>query len=179
MELNIFGSETATWFKRLDKELDNIRAAMEWSTNTSKAKAALRIAGSLVYFWFAYGGNASEWLDRIQQALSCPESKERTLARAKALNGLGFLYWADIYSVDRRSELEEAMSIGKELEDHWNIATALRNLGLIENIQGNYQQAQTFLEQSLAIWRDMGEDGKMGRAWTLIFLGDGAINQGK
>jgi predicted ATPase len=178
-EPNIFGSETATWFKQLDKELDNIRAAIEWSTNSGKADSALRIAGSLVYFWFAYGGIASEWLDRLQQALSRPESKERTLARAKALNGLGFMYWADIYSVDRRSELEEAMSIGKEFGDHWNIATALRNLGLIENIQGNYQEARSFLEQSLAIWHEMGSEGDTGRSWTLIFLGDAALNQNK
>ena len=178
-ETYIFGVETAVRFKRLNQELDNFRTAMEWSTNSGKAIGALRIAGSLVYFWFAYGKLASEWLDRIQLALLSPEGMERTLVRAKALNGIGFMYWADIYPIDKRTVIEEALSIGQELGDRWNIATALRNLGLIENIQGNYQQAQTFLEESLAFWRDMGEDGKMGRAWTLIFLGDGAINQGK
>ena len=155
-EQYIFGGESAIRFKRLDQELDNIRAAMEWATNSNKAVAALQIAGSLVYFWFARGLLASEWHEHTQQALSRPEGMERTLARAKALNGIGFMYWADIYPTDKRSELEEALSIGKELGDRWNIATALRNLGLTENIQGNYQQAQTFLEQSLAIWQDMG-----------------------
>ena len=90
-----------------------------------------------------------------QEALSRPEDRERTLARAKALNGIGFMYWADIYPPDRRPELEEALSIGRELGDRWNIATALRNLGLLENIQGNYLEACSFLEQSLEIWRDM------------------------
>jgi predicted ATPase len=178
-EPNIFGSESAAWFKRLDKELDNIRAAIEWSTNSGQAVAALRIAASLVYFWFAYGKLASEWLDRIQHALARPEGTERTLPRAKALNGIGFMYWADIYPADRRSEVEEALSIGRELGDSWNIATALRNLGLIENIQGNYQRARSFLEQSLKIWREMGSAGKMGSSWTLIFLGDSALNQEK
>ena len=178
-ETYIFGVESGIRFKWLDQELDNIRAAIEWSTNSGKAVAALQIVGSLVYFWFARGLLASEWHDHTQQALSRPEGMERTLARAKALNGVGFMYWADIYPTDKRSELEEALSIGRELGDRWNIATALRNLGLTENIQGNYQQAQTLLEQSLAIWRDMGHEGKMGRSWTLIFLGDGALNQGK
>lgn len=174
-EPNIFGGESAIWFKRLDKELDNIRAAVEWSTNSGKANMALRIAGSLVYFWFAHGLVVSEWHDQVQQALLRPEGKERTLARAKALNGIGLMYWADVYPIDRRPELEEALSIGRELGDQWNTATALRNLGQIENIKGNYLEARTLLEQSLVIWREMGSDGRMGGAWTLNFLGDVAL----
>ena len=174
-EPNIFSDEAAIWFKRLDKELDNLRASIEWSTNCGKADIALRIAGSLVFFWFGHGLAGSEWHDRVQQALSRPEGKERTLARAKALNGIGFMYWTDIFPTDKRQELEEALSIGMEFGDRWNIATALRNLGLLENIKGNYLEARTLLEQSLVIWREMGREGKTGSAWTLIFLGDGAL----
>jgi tetratricopeptide (TPR) repeat protein len=86
------------------------------------------------------------------------------------------MYWADIYPTDRRPELEEALGIGKEMGDPRTIATALRNLGLLENINGNYAQARTFLEQSLEIWRDMGAAGKTGSTWTMIFLGDAALN---
>ncbi|HKY53132.1 MAG TPA: tetratricopeptide repeat protein, partial [Anaerolineales bacterium] len=175
-EPNLTGSEYARWFRRLDKELDNIRAAIEWSTNTGKADAALRIAGSLGYFWFAHRQAGSEWYDWMQRALARPEGKERTLTRAKALNAIGFMYFADLVPTDRRPELEEALSIAREFSDPWNIATALRNLGLMENVSGNYLEAHTYLEQSLVIWRDMGTAGKLGRAWTLIFLGDVAVN---
>jgi len=178
-EPNMFGSESAAWFQRLDRELDNVRGAMEWSTNNGKADAALRIAGSLVYFWFAHGLAGSEWHDRVQEALSRPEGRERTLARAKALNGVGFMYWADIYPTDRRPELEEALSIAREHGDQWNIATALRNLGLLENIRENYREARSFLDQSLDVWRVMGPEGTMGYANTLIFLGDLALNCGE
>ena len=174
------GHESGIWINRLDKDLDNIRAAMEWSTNSGKAAVALRMAGSLVYFWFywfAHGNLLSEWQHRIQLALSRPEGMERTLARAKALNGLGFLYWADMHPTDRRVELEEALSIGRELEDPWNTATALRYLGLIASMQGNYVEARSFLEQSLKISRTMGPEGNSGVSWTLTFLGDVALNQ--
>ena len=176
-EPNMFGSESEIWFRRLDKELDNIRAAMEWSTNMGKADIALRIAGALDYFWFSHGLSASEWHEWVQQALARPEGKERTLARARALNGIGFMYFADIVPTDRRPELEEALSIGREFGDPWNTATALRNLGLMENVKGNHLESRTLLEQSLAIWREMGLDGHIGRAWTLIFLGDVALNR--
>lgn len=174
------GHESVIWINRLDKELDNIRTAMEWSTNSGKAVAALQMAGSLVYFWFywfARGNLLSEWQQRIQLALSRPEGMERTLARAKALNGLGFLYWADMYPIDRRLELEEALSIGRELGDPWNIATALRYLGLLASMQGNYVEARSLLEQSLEIWRSIGPEGGRGASWTLTFLGDVALNQ--
>jgi non-specific serine/threonine protein kinase len=176
-ESKVFGSQSAEWFGRFDRELDNFRAAMEWSTNSGQAIAALRIAGSLVYFWFVHGLLASEWYDRIQQALSRPEGRQRTLARAKALNGVGFMYWGDMYAADKRPQIEEALSIAQEFGDPVNTATALRNLGLLENIGGNYGKARSFLEQSLDIWRQMGADGRGGRATTLMFLGDVALTK--
>lgn len=158
-------------------ELDNIRSAIEWSTVSGKADFALRILGSLVYFWFARGLPTSEWNDWAQIALRRPEGERRTLARAKALNGIGFWYWADLIAMDRRADLEEALSIGRELGDPWNIATALRSLGMVENIQANYPAAHSFLEESLEIWRGMGPHWRLGSAMTLTFLGDLALNQ--
>lgn len=175
-EPKMFGRESALWFNRLDKELDNIRAAMEWAINSGKADMALQIAGSLVYFWFAHGLVGSEWHEKVQQAYSRSEGMQRTLARAKALNGIGFMYWTDVYPGDTCPELEEALSIGREFGDPGTIATALRNLGLIENIKGNYLEARALLEESLQIWREMGQEGKTGSAWTLIFLGDVDLN---
>jgi len=175
-EPKVFSNKSGIWW-RLDKDLNNFRAAMEWSTNSGKAVAALQIAGSLAYFWFAHGLAGSEWHDHVQPALSRPEGMKRTLARAKALNGIGLSYWADMYPADARPELEEALSIGRKLNDSWTIATALRNLGLYASIHGDYEEAQTLLEQSLQIWQEMGPEGRMGSSWTLIFLGEVALHQ--
>src|SRR4030095_7177625 len=110
----MISSEAVAWFTLLDREIDNIRAAMDWATNGGKADLTLRIAGALVFAWFSHGLPASEWHDRVGQALLRPEGRQRTLARAKALNGIGFMYYADVYRIDRHAELEEALSIGKE-----------------------------------------------------------------
>jgi predicted ATPase/DNA-binding SARP family transcriptional activator len=178
-EPHIFRHESVIWINRLDNELDNIRAAMEWSTNSGKAVAALRIAGSFVYFyfWYTHGNILSELQHRIQLALSRPEAMERTLARAKALNALGFMNWADTYPTDRRPELEEALSIGRELGDPWNSAAALLYLGLLASMQRKYVEARSLLEQSLEISRTMGPEGKVVLSWTLTFLGDVTLNQ--
>jgi tetratricopeptide (TPR) repeat protein len=178
-EPHLFSSEGAIWFRRLDKELDNIRAAIEWSTKMSKADVALRIAGSLVYYWFAHRLASSEWHEWVQKALARPEGRERTPTRAKALNAIGFMYFADTVSIDRRPELEEALSIAKEFGDPLNTATALSNFGLMENVKGNFLEARSYLEQSLVIWREMGLAGKFGYAWALVYLGDVALNRGE
>jgi non-specific serine/threonine protein kinase len=176
-ETQVFGSDSASWFRRLDKELDNIRSAIEWSTATGRAELALRILGALVYFWFAHGLSGTEWNDLIQAALKRPEGMQRTLARAKALNGVGFMYWADEYPMERRGDLEEALSIGRERGDPWNIATALRSLGLFETIAGNYPAARTLLEESVEIWRQMGPPRTLAGTISLTFLGDLALQQ--
>jgi tetratricopeptide (TPR) repeat protein len=152
---------------------------MEWSTNSGQAVATLRIAGSFVYFyfWYTHGNLLSELRHRIELALSRPEAMERTLARAKALNALGFMNWAETYPTDRRPELEEALSIGRESGDRWNTAAALLYLGLLASMQGNYVEARSLLEQSLEISRTMGPEGKVVLSWTLTFLGDVALNQ--
>jgi predicted ATPase/DNA-binding SARP family transcriptional activator len=176
-ESSIFVHESGGWSARLDEELDDIRAAVEWGTASGKADQALRILGSLVYFWFARGLLISEWSDRVQIALRRPEGQRRTLARAKALNGTWLWYWGgEVALEDRRAEMEEALSIGRELGDPWNVATALRGLGFLENIRGNYAEAQSLLDESLKMWRGMGSEQSMGTAMTLTVLGDLALN---
>ena len=177
VEPHIFGIDSGTWFKRLDKELENVRAAMDWSTNNGNPVNTLRIAGAIGNFWFVFvwSLSPSEWHHRVRQALSRPEGLERTVARAKALNGIGFLDWVDMYPTDIRLELEEALEISREHRDHWNVAAALRNLGLFANVHGTFLEARTFLLQSLEAWREMVPVNKMEIGRTLMFLGDAAL----
>ncbi|HKY55079.1 MAG TPA: tetratricopeptide repeat protein [Anaerolineales bacterium] len=176
-EPNIFGSESTLWFARLDKEIDNIREAMEWATNSRKAMLALRMASALVEVFFVSRPLIlPEWHDRIQQALSRPEGRARTLIRAKALNAVGYMYWADTSLADKRAELEEALSIGKEFGDKRNIVAALRNLGLLESMQGNYAEARSLLEQSLEVSQEMDSEDPIGKIWSLHYLGDIAFD---
>jgi non-specific serine/threonine protein kinase len=177
-EPRIFSRESAYQVSRLAIEIDNIRAAMDWATNSGKATFALQMAGSLVYFWWSHAQLPSELYSRIQRALSRPEGRERSSARAKALNALGFIFWLENNIEAPRPELEEALSIGTELDDRLNIALALRNLGLLELIHQNHSEARTFLEQSIEQWRILGSAESLGYSMALVFLGDVALSSG-
>src|SRR5206468_9579663 len=46
----LFGPEESRWLERLSTEQDNLRAALDWALE-SDGEAALRLAGSLLWFW--------------------------------------------------------------------------------------------------------------------------------
>ena len=177
-EGHLFRTDLKIWLTQLESELENLRSAIEWSTSAGKADMALRILGALVYFWFSRGFLGSEWSDLVHQALARPEGAQRTSIRAKALNSIGLTCWEDADARNSLPELSEALSIAQELGDRWNTAMAMRYLGLLENIDGKFVAARQLLEQSLAIWHEIGPDADLERAIGLIFIGDVAINEG-
>jgi non-specific serine/threonine protein kinase len=174
---HIFGEQTARWFTRLDQELDNIRLAIDWSSKSHKMTEAFLLLGSLDYFFFVRGP-ISEWQERLHRALSMPGGQEPTLARARALNGVGMLYWADINSLKSYPNLQEALEIALKLGDKEIAASALRNLGLFEHLRGDLSKARDLLEQSLDAWLELGPSFMFQKSWTLNFLGDVAFSQG-
>ena len=69
-EPNLIGAEQALWLDRLEREHDNLRAALERKTG----EAAQRLAGALWRFWVVRG-YLSEGRERLTTALSHPESR--------------------------------------------------------------------------------------------------------
>lgn len=181
-ESKTFGAESLKYVQRLDQEFDNIRDALDWSIQTHQANTAFRLAAALHYFWAGgpsyIGYNRSSighWQGILNRALSLPEGLKRTAGRAKALNAIGFFFWTDISPLDPRPELEDALSIGRELGDNSIIAKSLCNLGLLAGAQGNYAQAHSLLQQGLDLLRAMGPERMTDYLWALIFLGDVAL----
>jgi tetratricopeptide (TPR) repeat protein len=183
-EANTFGAESVRYAKRLNQELDNTRAAMDWSIESRQTMATFRLAAAMCSFWpvglndIGYARSSiGEWQGILNTALSSPEGLEHTAERAKALNASGFFYWAGMSPVSPHREIEEALAIGRELEDHSIIAKSLCNLGLIENVQGNYAKARSLLQQGLELLGELGPARKTEYLYAQIFLGDVALNE--
>ncbi len=170
-EQNTFGADSVRYHRLLDEELDEIRVAMEWSIHSHQATMAFRLSASLFYFWYNRSLLGSEWQEQLDHALPLLEGMDRTPARAKALNAMGFLYWADVIPANPRGRLEEALSIGNELGDKLIIAQSLCNLGLIGITEGRYRDAYFFFKKSLDLFQELGLHDKE-YIWSLTFLGD-------
>jgi predicted ATPase len=162
------------WFKLLQAENDNIRAVIEWSTETNQAERALRIVAALMWFWFTNGSN-HEGHDLALRALSIPSAVLFKEARARALNSAGLIqiYQGDIVSA--RRSLEEAQSILRELDNTANLAWSLQSLGLVFAFDGNYDQAVAAFQEGLALARKLGG---LHVNTFLHFLGDIEFQRG-
>ncbi len=82
-EADWLSSRQAHWFTRLDRELPNIRVALQHSlADPNGAEAALTVAAGLLLYWLARGlhREARSWLD---QALARPA--DASMTRLKAL----------------------------------------------------------------------------------------------
>lgn len=178
VEQKINSRDRAFWLERLEVEHDNLRAALAWSREEAEGETGLRLAGALSWFWY-HREYWSEWRGWLDAALATQEragGPRRTAARAKALSGGGFLAWMQGDQATARFQLEESVTLWRELGDKQNLAQALRFLSGSFESQGDYAVARPLAEESVELFRE-GED-KFGLGITLSRLGITALAQG-
>ena len=90
-EQRLRGPEAGYWLDRLDRERDNLRAALTFAIEERRHGVALLLSGSLGWFWYrrGYVSEGRYWLER---ALAAPDkpTREHSLALV-ALAGIEYL----------------------------------------------------------------------------------------
>jgi predicted ATPase/class 3 adenylate cyclase len=173
------GPRQAMWLERLDREHENLRAALHWSLERGEVghsiEMALRLGGALRRFW-EVRGHVSEGRNFLERALA--GSKGVAVAvQVKALWAAAHLAYVQI-DHDRAEALsEECLALCRELGDTAGIALSLRLLGLIALRRYNFVVAYLQTEESLALFREVGD--KEGIAWSLHNLAELVSMQGE
>ncbi|MFQ5927164.1 MAG: tetratricopeptide repeat protein [Terriglobia bacterium] len=162
-EPELTGPREAEWFDQLEREHDNLRAALDWLVNDAEVHEALRLGGSLARFWRVHG-HLTEGRERLVGLLSLPEASGRATARAKASLGAGWLVRDQGEYQTARPMFEESLEIAREVGDREAVAWSLINLGFLARYQGAYDVACELLEESLAIAREAGDKNSMAAA---------------
>jgi predicted ATPase/class 3 adenylate cyclase len=154
-EQELAGPDQASWFERLELELDNIRAALDWLLSSGRVEDALRTMSALGLFWRAHGhiAEARRWLAR---ALADADGiAPEVLATA--------LWWSARQAAaqdDLKAELpllEAALELFRELDQPRETAFALGELGWIALQQGEADRAEELCEEALAVARATGD----------------------
>ena len=148
----------------LERELDNIRAALEWSHDADRV-TGLRLASALWLFWFLRG-RLSEGRGRIEGFLATAAASRS--ARAKALFAGGFLAQSQGDYDAALAMHEESVAIYRELGDRPGIGLALFGLGRVAHEQGKAAAARELLEQSLTIARELKDETAIGLRVTSL-----------
>ena len=165
--------EWPQWFRRLDAELDNIRAALHRGEDpSSDPDPALRLAGALSDFWSLRGlhREARAWLARL-----LARSSAWTIARAGAVEAAGYLALRQGDYPAASAALEEALTIRRELDDRPRMVRTLRYLALVPHHLRDYDRAKALLDESLALARQLGN--RRGIVTGLRFLADLAYDR--
>lgn len=176
-EPKLEGPHQAMSLELLDRENENLRAAMRWALEhgDEEVEIALRLGGALWRFWLARG-HLSEGQNFLKLVLAGNEKAEAP-TQAKALNAAGTLAWF-LGDYNRAEVLfEENLALCRKLRDRKGIAYSLGGLGRAAMGKRNYAAARSLTEESLVILREIGD--KWGSAYALEILARVAYSQGK
>ena len=178
-EPELVGPQQIIWFERLEREHDNLRAALSWflkqSLDAQRRELALRLSGALSQFW-GIRGYVSEGRQCLEQALD--ESRGvRSSVRAKALMGAGTLATLQGDLGQAEALCGESLALYRELGDTRGMAFSLSSLGHAALMRSNYAAARALEEEALALFREGGDMG--GSVFPLYLLAAVLFYQGE
>ena len=148
------GTDAAQWLLALERDLDNVRAALAFSLEVGEVELGLALAADLFRFWIAHG-RASEgrrWLDELlAQARTAPPG---VAGSALHLAGDMALWQGDN---ERAAELSaSAASLLRDAGLSEKVSAALTTQGWAVGALGEHERAIVVLEEALALARAEG-----------------------
>jgi predicted ATPase/DNA-binding SARP family transcriptional activator len=161
----------AGWFDRLEREHDNLRAALAWLRYSGEIELELRLAGALSRFW-SVRGYLTEGRSWLEYALTS-DDHSRSPARAKALRGAFVLALRQRDVASATAYANESLGLSTDLGDERGIARSIAYLALVED---DHDRARSLYEDASRRARETGDE------WTLAMSvsnrGDLALNEG-
>jgi predicted ATPase len=193
-DAGLTASGAGLWLQRLDREMDNMRAAMASALARGRVGDALRVAGGLSWFWFRRGHvpEGRLWLDRVIEAAGAgnyPHLSRVLLGRASIQYLEGDLPGAG-------ESLQRAVRMAESLGETRTRARALVTIAYIHAATGELEAGEITAAEGQMLARDGGHRdveteaftalgqiararGDLARAETLLLEGvDGALEIG-
>ncbi|WP_245740339.1 ATP-binding protein [Nonomuraea maritima] len=172
---NMFGPEQLVWFRRLQGEHTNLRAALEWSfTTAGQGRDGVLLATDLLYHWITsyYLAEGRYWLGRaLESQAGQPADRGRALWAATWLA----LLQGDVQAA--YALLEEGHRLAERLEDEPLLAYMRMYSGMVAMWDGRSGEAIARYRQALPRFRSMGDPVPL--ALGLLRLALAHSNQGE
>src|SRR6266446_3533062 len=161
------GPLLAMWLDRLEREHDNLRAALHWAIEGERAEMALRLGTALERFWVVRG-HRNEGRAFLERALAGSAGVAADV-RAKALIAAARLAFIQSNYDQGEALAQESLALFRELGDRRGIALSLDRLGMGAWRRGDFSAARVLMEEDLALFREVGDQDRV--AWSLFTLG--------
>jgi predicted ATPase/DNA-binding CsgD family transcriptional regulator len=150
-ESHLTGADQKAWIKRLEREQDNLRAALHWAIEHQKGELAQRMAGALQMFWLnrGYWSEGRRWLEG---SLAMDSGAALAPAvRAKALYGAGALSRFQGDFARARMLLEQSLTLYRPLAEKTGVLMALVELTRITAFQEDQTAKVSFLSEAASL----------------------------
>ena len=147
-------SGSPAWLDAVDRERDNLRAALRWGLDEGDAVRALQLACALGRFWVVRAHREGyTWLsEALDRASDAP-----TPLRATGLMWAGStVYFTGDF--ERAAGLaEQALDLFRRLGDKRNVARVLDRLAAPYAMRGDDEKGRALADESLALFRELGD----------------------
>ncbi|MGB9724560.1 MAG: ATP-binding protein [Chloroflexia bacterium] len=165
------GPRQAFWLKQLSAEVDNLRAALDWTLVEAADAARLQAGAKTAYalgtaFWEVQGRFREErfWLER---ALGYRD-RLPAATQVRLLNLAG--WYAQLqgeYDV-AGARYEEGLALARQEEDAVLISMSLHSLGTMAGRRGDYERARPLLEEAMATEREASGGAMTAHLSTIL-----------
>jgi predicted ATPase/class 3 adenylate cyclase len=182
-EPHFLGTDRKQWLTRLEREHDNLRAALDHALSIAEASRAMELCGMLWRFW-QMRGHLAEGRRYTDAALALPDASAHAGERERALEGAGGIaYWqGDLEAT--RSYYGEAVDLARASGDKKRLANALYNYSFtgwmaasktddLAHVLENeaFKARRGILEEALSIARETGDSQTIARVlWGLAMV---------
>ncbi len=173
------GPRQGAWLERLEREHDNLRAALRWALGGGDLELAARLGGALWWFWYLRGHfrEGLDWLERIAGAVSAGDGPPVADAvRCPLLYGAALLAWARGDYGRSLAMLHDASALSHAIDDRQGIAVCLGIQGMATSGLGRYAEGAALLTEALALCTALGNVAI--KAMNFAALGVVALWQG-
>ncbi len=155
----LMNTQPGWWWTRLEKEHDNLRAALRWTIRVRDAKTGARLASMLWRFWAArHPSEGRRWLEAVLELGAAGEAEPALQAREQAflllMQGILAARQGDF---DQAVELDEqSLALYRGLGHRKGTHGPLRELGVVAYYRGDYDRAVLLTEQALTVAQEFG-----------------------
>jgi predicted ATPase/DNA-binding CsgD family transcriptional regulator len=175
-EPNAWGPGMPEWLEQVDTDINNFRAALDWSQETpGEAANGLQLWAALARF-FDLRGQGTDGLAMANELLRL--APEYTLARARTLLQASVLtrFQGDWGGSLRLAE--ECLKVAREINDIMDTTCAMMLVGAATQVMGDPQKADAIFEEAVALARSHQEHEPRTLYIALFWLGQFASLKG-
>ena len=170
------GPEQITWLKRLEADHDNLRASRDWAISSGNMAEALRLVGSLDFFWLRMG-SFDEGLNWVKASLEFIDEAPASV-RASVYGAAGEILSFVDEDHDKSIEYYERaidiyQKLGNKREIGWTSARVIYSYMMVSDIDA----VQNYGKKSIKLLSEVGDNIGIAHALTIVGLHEYLSNQ--